>query len=276
MTQDGETLDGPDLRFAGLSADLAGTSDHRPPLVLLHGLTFDRSMWNATLAELSRIDPGRRTLLLDLPGHGKSDPAESYALDDVVKILHNAIEEAGLARPVMVGHSLAAIIATIYATRHSTSGVVNVDQSLRTQQFSGFLRSMAEQLRGPAFPGIWAGFLATMHIDLLPPDAQALLRATSTPHQHLVLGYWHDVLTRDPDEMNAMAEAGQATLRTGDVPYMYVAGEDVEADYRAWLLEQLPQATIKVLPGSGHFPQLAHPEPFALCLGETAHWPLSG
>jgi pimeloyl-ACP methyl ester carboxylesterase len=53
---------------------LAADNDYgaRPPLVLLHGLTFDRSLWRPSLAELRRIDPGRRVLALDLPGHGAS------------------------------------------------------------------------------------------------------------------------------------------------------------------------------------------------------------
>lgn len=35
------------------------------PLVLLHGLTFDRAHWDPTLAELARLDPNRRALALD-------------------------------------------------------------------------------------------------------------------------------------------------------------------------------------------------------------------
>ena len=58
--------------LAGLAADDYGNSDDRAPLVLLHGLTFDRSMWRPSLAELHSIDPGRRVLALDLPGHGAS------------------------------------------------------------------------------------------------------------------------------------------------------------------------------------------------------------
>lgn len=274
MTQNDVSSNGPALRFAGLSANLSGQSDSRPPLVLLHGLTFDRTMWRAALIELERIDPERQTLLLDLPGHGSSDPSPLYGLVDVVDTVHCAIEEAGLAAPVIVGHSIAAIIATVYASRHTTSGVVNVDQPLRTQQFSEFLRSMAEQLRGPAFPAIWGGFVASMHIELLPAEAQELLRATTTPRQDLVLGYWNEVLTRTPEEINAMAEAGQAILRTKGVPYLIVAGDEVDAEYRAWLIQQIPQVVIKVLSGSGHFPQLAHPAAFARCLAETAHWPL--
>lgn len=272
MTQN-ENRNGGVVRFAGLSGELTGTGDRRPPLVLLHGLTFNRSMWDSTLVELGVVDPARQALSLDLPGHGLSDSADSYRMDALVDLLHDAISAAGLTSPVMVGHSLAAIAATIYATKYATSGVVNVDQSLRTDQFSGFLRSISEQLRGPAFPAMWGGFLASMHIERLPTKAQELLAENSTPDQDLVLGYWEDVLNRPPEEMNAWAENGRATLRATSLPYMYVVGEELDEEDRAWMLQELPQTVIEVLPGSGHFPQLAHPAEFAECLAETGRWP---
>jgi pimeloyl-ACP methyl ester carboxylesterase len=69
---------GPVKGLGGLAVDDVGDADARPPLVLLHGLTFDRTMWQPTLTELARIDPGRRALVLDLPGHGQSSGWESY------------------------------------------------------------------------------------------------------------------------------------------------------------------------------------------------------
>jgi pimeloyl-ACP methyl ester carboxylesterase len=56
-------MDVPD-DFAGLSGVLEGEADRRPPLVLLHGLTFDRAMWLPALAELRTADPGRQVLVL--------------------------------------------------------------------------------------------------------------------------------------------------------------------------------------------------------------------
>ena len=61
--------------FGSLAGDLTGEPGRRPPLVLLHGLTFDRTSWHPVLAELAALDPGRRVLALDLPGHGESRPA---------------------------------------------------------------------------------------------------------------------------------------------------------------------------------------------------------
>jgi hypothetical protein len=48
--------------------------------------------------------------------------------------------------------------------------------------------------------------------------------------------------------------------------------EQVEPGYQDWLSEVLPRACVMVWPGSGHFPQLAHPRRFAGCLAATAQW----
>ena len=258
--------------LAGLAVDDVGKSDARTPLVLLHGLTFDRTMWQPALAELGRSDPGRRALAFDLPGHGESPAWESYDVESVADGVHRAVEEAGLDEPVIVGHSLAAIIATVYADLYPTRGVVNVDQPLQTMAFVGFLQSIADQLRGPAFPAIWEQFAASMHVELLPASAQQLVRATSNPRQDLVLGYWREVLERPASELAEMTSAGLAALRARAMPYLIVAGNDLEPDYRQWLDKEIPQAVITVLPGSGHFPHLAHPDRFAECLAATAHW----
>jgi pimeloyl-ACP methyl ester carboxylesterase len=258
--------------LAGLAVDDVGASDGRPPLVLLHGLSFDHSMWGPALEQLERIDPGRRALAFDLPGHGSSSTSESYGVERVAELVHDAVDAAGLDRPVVVGHSLAGIVASIYASEHPTRGVVNVDQPLHVAPFAGFLQSIAEQLRGTAFPDMWGHFLASMHIEQLPPSAQELVRTTSNPRKDLVLGYWQEVLDRPVSELVELTDAGLATLRAQGVPYLFVSGDEPDDEYRTWLEERLPQVEIMVLPGSGHFPHLAHPDRFAQCLARTGGW----
>lgn len=85
--------------FAGLAGVLDGGPDGRAPLVLLHGLTFDRAMWEPALAELRATDPGRQVLALDLPGHGGSAAWPRYDIKSVAAAVHRAAEEAGLQRP---------------------------------------------------------------------------------------------------------------------------------------------------------------------------------
>jgi pimeloyl-ACP methyl ester carboxylesterase len=252
--------------LAGLAADDWGESDARPPLVLLHGLTFDRSLWRPSLTELQRIDPGRRVLALDLPGHGVSRAWPSYDVASVASGVHRAVEEAQLQSPVIVGHSIAGVIATVYAAQYPTRGVINVDQPLQVAPFAGLVQSLADKLRGAAFPAVWQMFAASMHIELLPDGGQELVRSSSRPRQDLVLGYWREILERPASELADTVAATLAAVRAAGVPYLVVAGDDLEASYREWLTDVLPRATVTVWPGSGHFPHVVYPGRFAGCL----------
>jgi pimeloyl-ACP methyl ester carboxylesterase len=63
-----------------------------------------------------------------------------------------------------------------------------------------------------------------------------------------------------------MIEQATATLRDSGVPYLYLAGDDLDPDYRRWLSAHLPTATVQVWPRTGHFPHLADPSRFAQLL----------
>jgi len=257
--------------LAGLAADDYGNSDDRAPLVLLHGLTFDRSLWRPSLAELSRIDPGRRVLALDLPGHGASPGWPSYDIQGLAHGIHRAVEEAGLQSPVVVGHSIAAIIATAYAAKYPTRGIINVDQPLLAAPFAAMVQSLADKLRGPAFPAVWQMFAASMHTELLPEAGQELVRSSCQPRQDLVLAYWREVLDQPVSELTDLVAATLEAVRNAGVPYLYVAGADLEPEYEKWLRKTLPQAAVTIWPGSGHFPHIAYPGRFAECVAATAH-----
>lgn len=266
-------LDGPVTRqVGGLAADDYGQADDRPPLVLLHGMTFDRTIWRPVVTRLHRIDPGRRILAIDLPGHGQSPGQTSYELGSVPGQLNRAIEEAGIVAPVMVGHSAGGLGATVYAGRHATRGVINVDAPLQLDAFAGFVQSLAERLRGPDFAAVWQLFYDSFHTELLPSGARDLVRSNCRPRQDLVLGYWQQLLDGRTGEVTAMIEQATATLRTAGLPYLHIAGDEPGTGYREWLGEQLPAATMEVWDRSGHFPHLARPDEFARQLAATRHW----
>jgi pimeloyl-ACP methyl ester carboxylesterase len=258
--------------YATLAADGSGHDDGRRPLVLLHGLTFDRRIWHPLLDELDAVDPGRRVVSLDLPGHGRSAPAPSYDLERVVDAVRGAVEAAGLERPVMVGHSIGAVVASIYAALHPTAGVVAIDQSLHVGPFAEVVRSAEPQLRGPQFPAVWALFQASMNAELLAAQAQAIISETSRPRQDLFLGYQRELLEVPAAELEGRVHVVLAVLRAAGRPYALIAGDSVSEYDRAWLLDRLPQATVEVWSGTGHFPHLAYPRRFAERLAATADW----
>jgi pimeloyl-ACP methyl ester carboxylesterase len=137
----------------------------------------------------------------------------------------------------------------------------------------GLLDSVATQLRGPEFPRLWAElFFPSMHAELLPSAGRELVRSTSRPDQQLVLGYWRQLLDGEVEAVVEMATGALAAVRRSGVPYLYIAGADVEPGYARWLAREIPQAETEVWPGSGHFPHLADPQRFAKVLATTGRW----
>lgn len=258
-------------KAAGMAADVYGAADGRPPLVLLPGLTFDRAIWQPVLDQLARIDPGRQILSLDLPGHGDSPGQLPHSMGHIVDLIYQAVAETGLNAPVMVGHSISGGTASLYAAQHPTSGVINID-SLPDPALFARLRSMADQIRGDGFPGVWAVMEQSFGTDQLPPPARDLVARTSCPRQDLVVSYWDDILRRTPGQMDAMLASAFAAVAASGVPYLLIAGAEPPPDLARSFRDALPQVEIEIWAGTGHFPHLARPGRFAQRLAATVGW----
>jgi pimeloyl-ACP methyl ester carboxylesterase len=257
------------MRYGDLAADSIGADDDRPALVLLHGLTFSRQHWAPVLADPAIAGSNRRVVNFDLPGHGESPRRDSYRLTDLADVLHAAITEARLAGPVVAGHSAGGVLATAYAARYPVRGVVNIDQPLRVGGFGEFLRRSEPVLNSEDFLQVWDTLLGGMHLDELPPSARELVRTVSTPRQDLFLGYWKELIDA-PEQADEDNSRYLAAIRAAGVRYHYIAGSAVDPGYRAWLEAALPAVLITELPGSGHFPHLAHPAEIAKALAYIA------
>lgn len=247
--------------FDELAGTLSGTAGEQPPLLLLHGLTFDRRQWAPLLAAL----PGRRTLALDLPGHGQSPSQRSYRLRSVAELVHRAVEETGIGAPLVVGHSLGGIIATTYAARFPVRGVVNLDQPLLPGPFGAVVRGAEPALRGPGWREVWDRVLAGMGIEDLPTSAWALVERTSRPRADLLLGYWEEILRCSDAELEEQRRTDLTVLAGERTPYRWVTSVRPLPGYEEWLRGCLPEVEITILEG-GHFPHLAYPEQLATLL----------
>jgi pimeloyl-ACP methyl ester carboxylesterase len=252
--------------FGTLASDSQGTDDDRAPLVLLHGLTFDRRHWGPALRELAVLDPGRRAMSFDLPGHGDSSPRAAYPIDELAAMVHDAVAEAGLDAPIVVGHSYGGALATTYAAAYPVRGVINVDQPLLVGAFAALLRRAEPTLRSPGYLQVWEMLRAGLGVEALPPAARELVDTATTPRQDLFLGYWAELLTVPAEELDERRAGELATLHARGIAYHHVAGDDPAPAYRDWLESLLPDVTITVLRGSGHFPHLARPAEFAKIL----------
>ena len=257
-----------------LAGDLTGTADDRPPLVFVHGLTFDRSTWAPVLEELDRIDPDRRILNLDLPGHGQT-PAPPHTFAAIITRLRYAVDEVGLRAPVIVGHSMSGGLASMYAAENPASGVINVDAPPDLGALARMLQSAADQINGPGLDAVWQMMTTSFHVELLPPDAQQVVTSASRPDQELIRSYWHELLTTPAEQLQATVTDSMRRITAACLPYLLILSAELAPAARAVLDAGLPAATVQVWPNSSHFPHLADPLRFAEHLSATARWPES-
>jgi pimeloyl-ACP methyl ester carboxylesterase len=230
-----------------------------PPVVLVHGLTEDRRSWDAVVP---RLDDRFRCVRLDLRGHGASIDADDYSAVAMAEDVAAVVAEAEVDEPpLLVGHSLGAVVVTAYATQAPARGVINVDQPLRFADFARAIQPMAPALRGPDFGATIAAIIGSLGTGPVAGEQLAYLTEKhAAARQDVVVGVWSLILDSPPGELAALADAMLGAVRA---PYLAIHGEDPGADYRDWLGTRLPTATVEVWPGNGHYPHLAEPDRFA-------------
>ncbi|RUU02886.1 alpha/beta fold hydrolase [Mesorhizobium sp. USDA-HM6] len=91
------------------------------PIVFLHGLGAQLHHFRHTL--FGRFGAGYRLITLDRPGSGYSTRANGATgrLPEQAEVVRRFIEELGLERPLVVGHSLGGAIALALAIEHPTA-----------------------------------------------------------------------------------------------------------------------------------------------------------
>jgi pimeloyl-ACP methyl ester carboxylesterase len=97
------------------------------PVVLIHGNMVTGNDYNTSgVADL--LLKTHRVIIFDRPGFGHSDRPRGrmWTARQQAELLHKALRELGIERPVVVGHSWGAIVALAFAERHpaDTSGLV--------------------------------------------------------------------------------------------------------------------------------------------------------
>ncbi|MFD8271213.1 alpha/beta fold hydrolase [Streptomyces flaveolus] len=94
------------------------TPGAEPARVYVHGLGATSSVYHAHIASRPEL-AGRRSLFVDLPGHGISDRPQDfgYTLDDHAGALAAALDAAGVNGAELIAHSMGGSVAVVLAHR---------------------------------------------------------------------------------------------------------------------------------------------------------------
>src|SRR6478609_7548868 len=131
-------------RLGRLFYDEIGRTRHAgdPAIVLLHGLLFDGGMWRGQIEPLSALG---RVVVFDGPGHGKSEPAPRFMLEEHADAMFDALGEIGIRRAVIVGISWGGMVGMRLALQHpeKVAGLAILDSSAEAETFVNRVRYRA-------------------------------------------------------------------------------------------------------------------------------------
>ncbi len=245
-----------------------------PAVVCIHGLTANHTCW-ASIADV--LSPAHRLIAYDLRGRGDSDkPDTGYSLERHAEDLRGLLDHFGLAKAVLLGHSLGANIALRFAAKHPgrVSRLVLVDGGLDVRaevldslrpavdrlgvefpsldMFLGFVRML------PMFEGRWNDYLERYFrydVEELPSGTVRAKAAKHAIEEEIAslarerLWVWHHqvkaptLVFRAPDGLLTVTDC-------------LMTQEEAEA-----IAHAIPRSKLVVVPGTNHYTVLLGQHP---------------
>ncbi len=144
-----------------------------PAVVFVHGAAHDHTVWVMPARYFARH--GKRVLAPDLPGHGRTDGPPLETIEAMADWLARVLDAANVTTATIVGHSMGALVAQSFATRHPALttaiallgvsapmpvterllGAAKNDDASATDMANGWSHSARGRLGGNPNPGFW-------------------------------------------------------------------------------------------------------------------------
>ena len=244
--------------------DVQGEGDRT--LVLVHGWSCDRSYWDS---QVSNLAPDFRVVTIDLGGHGQSGLGrDSWTMSAFGADVAAVVTKLDLHDIILVGHSMAGAVS-IEAVRRlpgKVTAIVGVDNfqsfasNLTPEQVDGFVANFM-----PNFETTTVQFVNAM----FPEDTDSALVGRIS----------RDMASAPPEVgINAMGHYLAYNYRSA-LADMCRPIRTISSDKHPTNVELNKQIAasfeVRLIPGSGHFPQFENPDNFNRLLRETISefWP---
>ena len=249
-------------------------------VVLLHGIAGSSQTWRALIGPLSRR---YRVIAPDLLGHGNSTkPRSDYSLGALSALVRDILDELGIARATIVGHSLGGGIAMQFVYQHPdyVAGLVligsgglgpDVGLTLRLASLPGAELVLpviaARRLLSPGDRVL--AWMRKMGVE--SPRVEELWRHYSSlsdgPTRQAFLRTLRSVVDHRGQAVSALSKLNFRT----DFPVMAIWGErdnmiPVKHAYAAQ--DVRPDVRLEVLADVGHFPHAERPAAVAALIDD--------
>jgi pimeloyl-ACP methyl ester carboxylesterase len=241
------------------------------PVVLFHGTAAWSELWRRTIDALAAA--GFHVIALDLPPFGFSDRPGNYTRQDQAARVNEILDQLRAAPAIIVGHSFGAGAATELVLRYPerARGLVLVDAALG-------LTAPPSDPPAPLRPKKWVReILVSLTITnplatktllqtliekkerALPEYVEILQRPTTLRHSTSDIADWLYYFAGADRSADSADRNAYARLKP-PVAILWGEKDSVTPVAQAFDLKTLlPRATLTLLPGLGHIPQIEDP-----------------
>ncbi|HEV2761693.1 MAG TPA: alpha/beta hydrolase [Pyrinomonadaceae bacterium] len=223
-------------------------------LVFVHGWTCDQTVWRGQVPEFAGVT---RVIAVDLPGHGQSDkPQTSYTMDYFADAVAAVLEDAGVKRAVLVGHSMGTPVVRQFYRKHpkKTLGLVFVDGALRPFGKKEDRERFLAPLRGPQYQTAAAMMVGAMLAPMKDAGAREDVKKVmlSTP-QHVAVS-----------AMDGMSDERVYAADKINVPVLAVLARSPfwQPDTEQFFRSLAPKLDFRMWDGVSHFLMMDRPQEF--------------
>jgi 3-oxoadipate enol-lactonase len=237
------------------------TREGKPAVVLLHGLLFDGGMWRDQLAPLAALG---RVLVVDGPGHGKSEVPPRFSLDDHAAALVDALDALGAPRAVVCGLSWGGMVGMRLALREPSrvAGLALLDTSAEAEELVRRVRYRAfiAMHRRVGLPyGLFARQIAPL---MFAPQTLAERPELALSTYRRINGFDREGVARAALAVVVERTSVLPQLGAIGVPTLVLSGSEDRATPPARaesIAKAIGGATLAIVQGAGHMSTLEAP-----------------
>ena len=232
----------------------------RTPIVFLHGVGSDKSVWTPQLAHFGG---SRRAVAFDYPGYGDSDPAaDGTTRDDYAASILAGMDALGIERAHICGLSLGGVIAIAIhaaAAKRCESLILADTFAVHPDGRAIYERSLAgsADLRAMAEARVDFLLAADASDDVRPEVVETMAKIDPAAYRIGAEAVW---LADQRDRAAAI-----------DVPTLVIVGEEdrpTPPELSEELASLIPGAWLHRVPGAGHISNLERPAEFNRAIDE--------